>query len=492
MQFGVATEMAGFDPVSGGSNGVAGGTERVAIYDSIMRYDPDEGMVVPRMAESFESNADSTKWTLKLREGITFSSGAPVDSAAVMWNVEHHRADGSASLFKPQLLLIDKMTEVSPTELVFDLSAPRGDFPMVFATAPGMLLDPAAFEAAGAEAYAGGKGVVGAGPYEVASFKPGEELVVTRKDSYWGDELGVDGKFCVDTIRFSFIQDPNARVDALTTGQLDVGSFADAASVGKVEDAGLELGMAYNWGNDVLLINHGTGGVDRPGKDIRVRQAIVEALDVELINQRGAGGKGIATSALVGEGSSLYTPGLEGPKYDPENAKRLLAEAKADGYDGKLEFNVDSSHVDWGLAVEGLLEAVGFEVEVDSSMSLADLIAQSFYPGDYDIQYFAMSLDDAQAWATLQTTTGQAEPALSRVGYRSEAWGAALDQLRAATDLEERQAGIAGLQEVWNEEFPFAITLGSQRGVAYDPKNVRGLKFGHAAIALFDDATVAE
>lgn len=492
IQYGVATEMAGFDTASGGTNGVAGGTERAAIYDSIMRFDPESDTYVPRMAESFEPNADFTEWTLRLREGITFASGDPVDSAAVVWNVEHHRAEDSASLWKPQLLPIDKMTEVSPTELVFHLSAPRGDFPILFAGAPGMLISPAAFDAAGAEAYAGGKGVVGAGPYELSAYKPGEELVVTRRESYWGDELDVEGKFCIDTIKFPVIADPAAREDALTTGQLDVGVFHEAGSVADLKEAGLEMGSAYNWGNDVVLINHGTGGVDRPGEDVRVRQAIVEALDVDLINERAAGGDAIATSALVGEGSPLHSSGLEGPAYDPEHAKQLLDEAMADGYDGKLKFDVDTGRVDFALAVEGLLEAVGFDVEVDSSNTIGDLITQSFYVGDYDIMSFAMSLDDAQPWATLQTLTGQAEPALSRVGYQSDAWAAGLDELREATDMEDRQAAMASLQEVWNEEFPFAQVLSSERVAAYDPANVKGMKFSHGAIALFDDATVSE
>ncbi|WP_195849530.1 ABC transporter substrate-binding protein [Nocardioides marmotae] len=485
LRFGVHTEVRGFDVVNGGTVGVAGGHERSAVFDTLMEYDAGTGDFVPRMAESFEPNEDYTEWTLTLRDGITFNSGNPVTTEAVKFSVDRHGADDTVSLFKAQMDVIESMEVTSDLEMSFRLKDAQGDFPAVFATAPGMLADPAVFEEAGPEEFGVDPSAGAAGPYKVASYTQGEEVVLTRNEDYWGE-----GEFCIGTLRFVYVEDEEARRDSFLNGELDMAYFNDASVIDAVRRAPREMHTSIGWGAATVLINHGTGGVDRPGKDVRVRKAIAHALDPEVIDDRATGGTGVPSTALVTDESILWSEGLEGPAHDPAEASSLLAQAKADGYDGKITLSCDNApaKVEWALTVEAMLEKIGFDVTLENSRSLTDH-RELFFTGNYDLSCFAMSVDESLPWVTFQTTLGQDTVAQSRVGYRSPAMGRAMDELRAAGTVEERQAALFEMQAIWNEDVPMAITAHGRQGLAWN-EGVEGVQFRHAGISLFDDATI--
>lgn len=485
LNFGVHTEVRGFDVVNGGTRGIAGGHERAAVFDALMEYDLEAEEFVPRMAESFEPNEDFTEWTMRLDEGIEFGSGNPVTTEAVVFSVDRHGADDTVSLYKSQMDVIESVDVVDDLEMTFHLSEPQGDFDAVFAGAPGMLADPEVFEDLGEEQFALNPGQGGAGAYEVSSYTQGEELVLERKDDYRGE-----GEFCVGTLRFVFVENEDARRDAFLNGELDAAYFYDASIIDQINQEGYDSHMTVSWGDPTVLINHGTGGVERPGEDVRVRKAIAHALDPEVIDQRANDGTGLPSSAVVTEESVLWSEGLEGPAYDRDLARGLLDEAKADGYDGQITLSCDNApkKVDWAIAVEAMLETVGFEVNLDNSRRLADH-RNLFFEGNYDLSCFAMSVDDTQMWSTFQTTLGEDPVAQSRVGYQSEAMSEAMAALRAAGTTEDRQEALRVVQEVWNEEAPMAITGHSEQGVAWQD-HVEGLTFTNGATTFFDHARV--
>lgn len=311
--------------------------------------------------------------------------------------------------------------------------------------------------------------------------------MLTRKEDYWGE-----GDYCVGTLRFVFVQDELARRDAFLNDELDVAFFNDSSVIDAVRQEGFDMHTEVGWGSSTALINHGTGGVDRPGSDLRVRQAIAYALDPEAIDERSTGGTGIPSSALVTDESVLWSEGLEGPPHDPDLARSLLEEAKSGGYDGKITLSCDNAQtkVDWAIAVEAMLESVGFDVTLDNARSLADH-RELFFAGNYELSCFAMSVDESQPWSTFQTTLGQDPVAQSRVGYRSDAMAQAMDELRAAGTTEGRQEALLVMQEVWNEEIPMAITGHGARGPAWQD-GITGLRFTHSATTMFDDVRVAQ
>src|SRR5690242_9600218 len=123
------------DPTGDAGTGNSGGAEVAALYDTLMRYNPDTGKYEPQTAESLTPNADFTQWTLKLRPNITFSDGTAYDSAAVVASIKRHVTKKSKSLS-----LVAPITGYATPDaltVVFTLSFPWNAFPFALASAPG-------------------------------------------------------------------------------------------------------------------------------------------------------------------------------------------------------------------------------------------------------------------------------------------------------------------------------------------------------------------
>ena len=91
LDYGIFAPNSAFDP-TGTSGALVGGTETAAVYDVLFRWDSETGEIVPHLAESLTPNDDYTAWTLKLREGITYSDGTPLTAQLVSDNIDRYFA----------------------------------------------------------------------------------------------------------------------------------------------------------------------------------------------------------------------------------------------------------------------------------------------------------------------------------------------------------------------------------------------------------------
>ena len=104
LTYAVAAESVGLDPVVSNLPGAGtGGNELVALYDTLIRFNPETGAFEPRLAESLTPNDDLTVWTLKLRPDITFTDGTPLDADAVTFHLKRlvDQKSRSATLLAP-------------------------------------------------------------------------------------------------------------------------------------------------------------------------------------------------------------------------------------------------------------------------------------------------------------------------------------------------------------------------------------------------------
>jgi peptide/nickel transport system substrate-binding protein len=485
LTFGAMAETRGLDPAVGSPRGTQSGTEMTALYDTLVRYDNESGEFEPHLAESLEPSDDLTEWTLTLRDGVRFGNGEPLDAAAVEFTVNRHLAEDTLSSLGPTVAIIETMEVVDDRTITFRLSAPWGEFPALLAGSVGMVVDPGTVEARGADAFASDPTGAGAGPYELVRYAPGEELVLEAKDDYW------DGPVCIEQLRFVTIAGAEGTYEAFRNGELDVAMLRSPDVLAQATDDGVPTFTSLAHGGGMIMINNGARGVDRPGADVRVRQAIAHALDVDLIDERVRGGLGMPTSALVHEDSVLST-GVEGPAHDPERAEELVDEVKAEtGWDGSLHFvcsNTPESE-ELAITVQGLLTAVGFQVELDNSRTTDDFASLITDTADYDIACHSLSLTDAAPWTRLFRRIGDGDSPSSSIGYVDPDMDEALDALMAAGSVDERRDAMAQVQEVWNETVPSAPYEAIPESVIWQD-DVEGLQFSQDALVLFDDAHV--
>jgi peptide/nickel transport system substrate-binding protein len=525
MSFVEFSEPASLDPIVTTGNGTTGATEMAAVYDTLLRYDPDTGKYEPRTAASVTSTDDSLEWTVKLKPNIKFSDGTDYDADAVVFGLNRHRsglpgAPACADIVAcPRnstssgvyMELIKDITVMDKLTFKVTLKEPWAAFQFALSDEPGMIPSPTALKKTCVEptkpirdCSAFGLKPVGAGPFVVDSFKPTEGITMSRNPTYW------DGPVHLDGLKFFSLQDQGAdkSYDALKTGTAQVAYLRAPQTVAKAKADKMAGHSEFLHGGGLFLFNLGlpvqcTGGKPEPictGKPdgpqptnpptakLKVRQAIAAAIDPKVIDQRANGGAGLPGSELLQKDFRWY-PNVPGPKYDPDTAKRLVAEAKAEGWDGKIKILYSNAQfsVDVALATEAMLKAVGIEPTVDTSKTTTAQVQQVTTLRDFEMSGWGTSIaaDDSVSAALAQNLSSTSPS--NRVGHKNDIVDAALKELRAAKSDDAKTAAIKKIVEQVHKDLPMYSWSTIEARVSHTDK-AQGLVSNHSSVVFFYDA----
>ena len=145
LTIGTYSEAPGLDPITTSGAGTTYGMEMASIYDRLIQYDPVSKQYKARLAESFTANADSSEWTLKVRQNIKFADGTAYDAEAVKFNIDRHKA--SNAVLRGPLTSISAVTVVDPLTVKVTLTGPWPGFVALLGSTLGMIVSPAAIKA---------------------------------------------------------------------------------------------------------------------------------------------------------------------------------------------------------------------------------------------------------------------------------------------------------------------------------------------------------
>jgi peptide/nickel transport system substrate-binding protein len=465
--------------------------ELAAMYDSLMFYDTGTGRFEPRTAESLTPNADLTEWTLKIRPNIRFTDGTAYDAEAVVFNLRRH-----IELRGRSLQLVSFMTDFAtpdPLTVVIKLNGPNSTVPFSLASAPGMIASPAAIRAQGGN-FGINPGNAGAGPFMFSSFAPKEAVVLRKNPDYW------NGPVYLDELRFVNLVGQQSNVEALKAGTLQATLLREPAFVAEARDAGFPgLEAAQSAGNTITMNNgvrvacsggqpatvcagqpDGTMVATRTAtSDKRVRQAVAAAINLDTLNQRVYQGKADLDTALLAE-SSRWSSGIAGPRYDLDRAKRLVNEAKADGWDGTIRVSCHNGLPEWGVAVQTMLELAGFRVVRDDNKPVAENIAAVVTRKDFDIACFGISILDEEPFQALSRE-------FSFTGYANAEVQAAIRAGGTSADDADKQRALDTIARAYTEDVPFLSLSPAVQYVAL-ARNVQGATQSVNSIIFFDKA----
>ncbi|MFS3130782.1 ABC transporter substrate-binding protein [Nocardioides sp. Bht2] len=426
------------DPVLTIANGSSGGTEMAAVFDLLMRYDQEKDSYVPQLAEALEANAAQDEWTLTLRDGVTFSDGTPLDAEAVVWSLDRYvaKGGGQVSFLKHA---VKSWTAVDASTVRFELTNPWSDFAYLLSTGPGMVVG---------KASDAGKAFtpIGAGPFVQEKYAPQEELVLRARADYWG------GKPALDSVRFFPHAAEQGRLDVLRNGEADVAYLREPATAKDALADGFGGFMEIGSISRGLLLNHRDGAATA---DVRIRQALMHAIDMDVINERTAKGVGITSGSILNP-QSRWTLDTDPLQYDPAKAKELLAAAKADGYDGTISFKgVAKVSEQMGLTLKALLETVGFKVTLDYVPSVTDLVSAIYVTHDFDMVIWGFGMPDRAVYPELfekvnstsrGNSGGSSDPVLDQL----------VEELGAAASPDAQKDVLEKVQAQWNQTVPYA------------------------------------
>ncbi|CAM2783970.1 ABC transporter substrate-binding protein [Prescottella defluvii] len=471
LTFSVQALAAVLDPAKTAARGGSGGDELAAVYDVLLRYDGDTNEYEPRLAESLTGNDAGTVWTLKLRPGVTFSDGTPLDANAVVASIDRYntnKGNGAAVWLEA----VESTTAVDPQTVEFRLRTAWPTFPSMLALGHGMIVAPGAGEG---EAFK----PIGAGPFVMERYAPNEERMLTARADYW------NGKPKADKLKFVALSGSRENLESMKTDGIDIGFLrGNPQAIYDTIDAGYPGYFSILNSGGAELVNNREG---RPGADVRVRRAIALAIDPELVGQRGDNGLGLPGKAMFND-LSRWATDVDGVPFDPEAARKLLDEAKADGYDGTLNYIVlqEPSEAAIGMAVQSLLQAVGFTVNIINANNAGDIVKQVYVQRDFDMAHAGIGLYEAIPFLGLQTTlAGNSTSNFS--GYSNPQMDALLGKLQAADGDDQIRGVLAEIQTLWNETVPSVPVSSVMIYVAWQ-ENVGGVVPTATGIMLLDKA----
>ncbi|MDX2224504.1 MAG: ABC transporter substrate-binding protein [Rhodospirillaceae bacterium] len=304
--------MAYADPLAlDGGNGIV-----PSVFDSLTKVLPD-GSVGPALATAWRNESD-TVWVFELRDGVSFSNGAPLTADLVVDCLRHMTTPaGRATPNAIETATIAAVRALGPRTVEITTTTPDARLPRKLSRL--RIWHMPSFEKAGRSAFS--RAPVGTGPYVIERWVNGEAgVVMTANPKAWRPSAEVD------RVEVAIVTDATVRLQILLAGDADLAANLDPDTIAVLEGEGLSAHI-QDAPVVLALALRNVDGTIAPLKDPRVRRALNMAVDRQrivdtlLYGTMNAAGQ-IATPGVVG-----YDPALAAYPYDPDRARELLAEA---------------------------------------------------------------------------------------------------------------------------------------------------------------------
>src|SRR6476646_6460298 len=386
--------------------------------------------VIPQLALSNETSDDGREVTIKLRPGVKFHDGEPLDAEAAKFSLERHLTL-SGSFRKPELASVDHVDVVDPLTIKMVLKAPFSPLIAQLTDRSGMMVSPKAAKAAGDKF---GLKPVCAGPYKFVERVQQDRIVGEKFADYWNK----DNVF-IDRVVYLPIVDATVRLANLKSGGLDLIERVLATDITDVRaDSRLKLSTALELGYFGITINIGNdknkGALSQSEK---VRQALDLSIDREAITQVVFNGEFVPGNQWVSPEHPYYQKAFPVPKRDLAKAKALLKEAGV-----TLPVAVDMM-VPKGAeneAVAQVLQSMAAEAGFDLKIRVIEFATSFKQAQAGEFQAFLIGWSgridpDGNSYVFLHTKAPQNDG-----GYSSAEADKALEDARLITDPAQRKA----------------------------------------------------
>lgn len=437
------------------------------IFDTLFELSP-EGDIVYSLATGFEVGPDGRTYILKLREGVTFADGTPFNAEAVKANLQRIQDPASRAAYANLIAPITEMNVLDEYTLELKSDEPFGPIQVHLAHSGMGMISPAVL-ARGNEYVAANP--VGTGPFELVEWRQGEQVVLRKRDSWWGEPVQLD------QIVFRTIVDDGARLLELEAGTADVAIRIPPTEWQRI-DADANMKVDRTTGLRTIYIYFNTQ--KPPFDDVRVRRAFNHAVNNEGIVTAllaGAGRPSDAPMAPAVFGYSRQTP----YHYDPQLARQMLEEAGFDFgrtyviYHPTGRYNQDALIA---AAVQQSLRAIGVQVELRTLewTTYLDFVRRPVEENEVEIAMLGWGVATMDAdYALVEMFHSRQWPAAGfNLGfYSNPAVDAALDAGRFNADPEARIAAYAEAQRLIWEDAPW-IFLHSELQLTGLRENVHG------------------
>jgi peptide/nickel transport system substrate-binding protein len=467
------------------------------LVPALIGQDPVTGEFTPdgSMSESWEVSEDGLTWTFKLRDGVTWSDGDPVDAADFKYTYDAIASDLVETPRKSNIELIESIEVVDPLTLKITFSQVKcdglGDLGLgwlpshLYAADFSDIMTSPLNEAP----------AVSAGPFVFQSWTRDDSTILTRNESYWEGAPNMDGMI------YRVVPDSGTRLAQLLSGEIDITGLEPTQLTSVEGNADITVYSANDDGYDYIGLNLADPANPQPGKDengeliaqdphpilsdLNVRKAIAHALDYQTIIDSVYLGRGyqIASNVLPAV-TWAHDPSIAPYDYDQELAGQLLEEAgwvdsngdgirEKDGADLKLTLITNAGNKvreDLGALVQDQLGQVGISVDfqaIDFGTLVDQLLAQTYDMVIIGWTGLGADPNDDAFWRSDFDTPGSG---FNFVSYQNPK----IDELLLAgiavpgCSTEERAPYYKEIQQIIHDDVPYVFISGGVGDTGYN------------------------
>jgi peptide/nickel transport system substrate-binding protein len=426
--------------------------QNLLVYDENLDY-------APALADSFWLADDGLSATFRIRDGVRWHDGEPVTVDDVVWSFEMSKLDATAYPERQALEYVERALRLDDRSVRFDFTGihaePLADF-MYWTPMPKHLLE----DVPPAEMISApfNRQPVGNGPFRFVSWQANEQVVLEANDDYWA------GRPYLDRIVFRVIPEPATAVTELMSGGIDLYRNVPPSDMARLEASDVARPLSWSTlGFTFLMFN-----TDDPlFEDVRVRRALTLATDRQAMIDGLVQGYGNMTAGPTAPMQWERNADIEPWPYDPQAARRLLAEAgwrDTDG-DGILDrdgrpfrFQI-TSNTDNVLRQDIMvaLQSQFREVGVDARPRAVEFntVVDQLMSGGFETIVLGWDLylrfDPSQLFETGAPYNGG--------GYSNPRVDELLRRARATLDREEAKPLWDEFQQILHDEQPFIFLI---------------------------------
>ena len=436
---GLELDIPGFDPLKVGVYDTSAETAAAAIFDTLVTLD-DKGQPQPKLALSWTHSDDYKTWIFKLRPGVKFHDGTPFNAQAVKENFDRQKDPANKCRCAFYIAYVHDVQAPDELTVVYNLNDPAVNQPALMAnqSSNNVVHSPTAWKTKGDDYN---RNPVGTGPYILKSWTAGDRIVLEKNPDYWNK-----GHPYLDRIILKPLPDAQSRFASLQSGEADIvwDDEADADNIQRAQkDQKLTVHTYVGSGAAVNAINTKAAPLD----DLRVRQALVMAIDRKKWSQAVTNGLARPATNPYGDGSWVKCKDDGALPYDVEKAKALIKE-----YGKPVDFKMIFTATPRGRANGQVLQQ--FWKQIGANMEIEQIDQASVPPRAFMRQFqiigwriIDLADPDPQMYANFHTGSPVAlanysDPELDRL----------LEHARTTADVDKRTEDYCAISRLINKE----------------------------------------
>ena len=446
------------------------------IYEGLVGRDKN-AEIKPLLAEEWKQLDDLT-WEFKLRQDVKFHDGTAFNAEAVKATFDRLLDPNVGSPRAVVFKMVKEVKAVDEFTVQIILSEPFSPLLSILASHEGGIISPKAIEKFGKEIINEPNGT---GPFVFESWTPGQEIVFTKNNEYWGTRANVD------KVVFKVVPEETTRISMLETGEANIAEPLSVPMMSTVEASSkVEVYRSEGFGTEYIGFNV----QKEPFNDIRVRKAISHAVEMDSIIKGVYNNVGKKANSLLGSKVFGYHADMEAYEYNLNEAKQLLAEAGyPDGFETTLKTMDSKERINMAEVIQSQLKGIGVKVNIQV-LEYGTFVEQA---NNGDSEMFILSWRNATGDADYNQYnlfhTNSQGAAGNTFFYSNQEVDRLIDAARKEKDQNKRIELYAKSQELEMEDAIY-IPVRVIENLAAVTKNVDGFEISPSGYLEINDVSI--